>query len=200
MALTTNEMANFDELSVDKRVEGKYKFHRTLMKLGYIFIPLALIVLMFAIGWGAFALLVFIPLFYCWAFTKFVIPYTWRYVNISYTYTVKSGKFSMSKIMSGKGTKKVKEEFAPVSISDMTVIAPYNGEYKDAADASDIVNRYETCSFLNHPDNYYFIWNNEKGEKSVCIFQATNNTIKIMKFHNRDTVVTEVQKVSALNV
>lgn len=25
MALTTNEMANFDELSVDKRVEGKYK-------------------------------------------------------------------------------------------------------------------------------------------------------------------------------
>ena len=82
----------------------------------------------------------------------------------------------------------------------MTVIAPYNGEYKDAADAADIVNRYETCSFLAHPDNYYFIWNNEKGEKSVCIFQATNSTIKIMKFHNRDTVVTEVQKVSALNV
>ena len=27
MALTTNEMANFDELSVDKRVEGKYKLH-----------------------------------------------------------------------------------------------------------------------------------------------------------------------------
>lgn len=63
MALTTNEMANFDELSVDKRVEGKYKLHRTLMKLGYIFIPLAIIVLMFATGWGAFALLIFIPLF-----------------------------------------------------------------------------------------------------------------------------------------
>ena len=105
MALTTNEMANFDELSVDKRVEGKYKLHRTLMKLGYIFIPLAIIVLMFAIGGGAFALFIFIPLFYFWAFTKFVIPYTWRYVNISYTYTVKSGKFSMSKVMSGKGTK-----------------------------------------------------------------------------------------------
>ena len=64
MALTTNEMANFDELSVDKRVEGKYKLHRTLMKLGYIFIPLAIIVLMFAIGGGAFALVIFIPLFY----------------------------------------------------------------------------------------------------------------------------------------
>lgn len=200
MALTTNEMANFDELTVDKRVEGSYKFKRTLMILAYIFVPLAFMVLLFAIGLGAIALIVFIPIFYCWAFGKFVIPYTWRYVNLSYTYTIKSGKFTMLTVYNGKGVKKSVNTFAPVSISDMTAIAPYNGEYRAAADAADIVNRYETCAFLDHPDNYYFIWTNEEGQKCVCIFQATNNTVKIMKFHNRDTVVTEVQKVSSIKV
>ena len=198
MALTTNEMANFDELTVDKRVEGSYKFKRILMILAYIFVPLAFMVFLFAIGWGAAALIVFIPLFYCWAFGKFVIPYTWRYVNLSYTYTIKSGKFSMLTVYNGKGVKKSVNTFTPVSISDMTAIAPYNGEYKAAADSADIVNRYETCAFLDHPDNYYCLWTNEEVQTCVCILQATHNTVKIMNFHNPDTVVTEVQKISAI--
>lgn len=66
MALTTNEMTNFDELTIDKYVEGSYKAKRVLMTLAYIFVPLAFIVFLFAIGLGAIGLIIFIPLFYCW--------------------------------------------------------------------------------------------------------------------------------------
>ena len=52
MALTTNEMTNFDELTIDKYVEGSYKAKRVLMTLAYIFVPLAFIVFLFEIGLG----------------------------------------------------------------------------------------------------------------------------------------------------
>ena len=132
MALTTNEMTNFDELTIDKYVEGSYKAKRVLMTLAYIFVPLAFIVFLFAIGLGAIGLIIFIPLFYCWAFGKFVVPLTWRYVNISYTYIVKAGKFTMLTVYNSKGSKKVKNTFTPVTIDDMTAIAPFSDKFADA--------------------------------------------------------------------
>lgn len=197
MALTTNEMTNFDELTIDKYVEGSYKAKRVLMTLAYIFVPLIFIVFLFAIGLGAIGLIIFIPLFYCWAFGKFVIPLTWRYVNISYTYIVKAGKFTMLTVYNAKGSKKAKNTFTPVTIDDMTAIKPFSDEFADALRSGKIDNFYSCCAYLDHPDNYYFTWVDENGKNCACVFQATNSTLKIMKFHNRGTVVTPVQCVSA---
>ena len=197
MALTTNEMTNFDELTIDKYVEGSYKAKRVLMTLAYIFVPLAFIVFLFAVGLGAIGLIIFIPLFYCWAFGKFVVPLTWRYVNISYTYIVKAGQFTMLTVYNAKGSKKTKNTFTPVKIDDMIAIAPFSDKFADELRNGEIDRFYSCCAYLDHPDNYYFVWIDEDGKRCACVFQATNSTLKIMKFHNRATVVTPVQCVSA---
>lgn len=195
MAFTANEMVNFEEFIVEKKVEGSYKFLRILMKLAYIFVPLIFIIFLCAVGLAAL-LIAFVPLFYGWAFRKFVYPLTWRYVNIQYEYVIRSGDLVVNTLYISD-IKKRKQLFKQ-QISQMDVIAPYNGEYRAAADSSDIDNRYVACASLDHPDNYYCIWKDRDGKKCVCIFQATNNAVNIMKFHNRCTVVTEVQKISVL--
>ena len=85
----------------------------------------------------------------------------------------------------------------PVTIDDMTAIKPFSDEFADALRAGKIDNFYSCCAYLDHPDNYYFTWVDENGKNCACVFQATNSTLKIMKFHNRGTVVTPVQCVSA---
>lgn len=196
MSFTANEMVNFEEFIVEKKVEGLYRFKRVLMVIAHVILPIALIIALVAINMGPIALFVFVPLYYAWALRKFVIPLTWRYVNIQYEWVIKSGDFVVNTLYISNIKKR--SEMFKQQISQMEVIAPYNGVYKEAADSADIEKRYVACAFLEHPDNYYCIWKDKDGKKCVCIFQATNNGIKIMKFHNRNTVVTEVQKISVV--
>lgn len=198
MSFTANEMINFEEFIVEKKVEGLYKFKRILMTLAYIFIPLIFIIFLCAVSLAAVALLIFVPLFYAWAFRKFVIPLTWRYVNIQYEYVIRSGDLVVNTLYISAAKKRV--QMFKQQISQMDAIAPYNGEYRAAADDPSIekANRHIACAFLDHPDNYYCTWKDRDGKKHVCIFQATNNAVNIMKFHNRNTVVTEVQKISVV--
>lgn len=197
MSFTANEMVNFEEFVVEKKVEGMYRFKRVLMILAHVILPVAFIIALFPLNLGVIGLFVFVPLYYAWALRKFVIPLTWRYVNIQYEYVIRSGDLVVNTLYVSDIKKRA--QMFKQQISQMDVIAPYNGEYKAAADASDIDKRYIACAFLEHPDNYYCIWKDKDGKKCVCIFQATNNAVKIMKFHNRNTVVTEVQRISVVN-
>ena len=188
MALT-NEMANFAEFTVEKKVEGAYRWKRIGMWLSYFIVPFLLMALMFAFGLGAIALIIFIPLYFPFILPKLVYPATFRYVDIEYEYTVVAGDISVFYIF---GRKSRKEWLPPTSISGMSYIAPYRDEYKAEADKTDIVHRYEAVATKNHPDNYYAIFNNAKGEKCLLMFQATNKVLKLFAFHNRKTVVTVV--------
>lgn len=183
----TNEIANFAEFTVDRKIEGTYRLMRIGMWVSYFAVPLLLMALMFAFGMGAIALIIFIPLYFPFLLPKIIYPATFRYVDIEYEYTIVAGDLSVSYIF---GRKSRKEWLAPVSISGMSTIAPYRDEYKAAANDPDIVNRYEAVAYKDHPDNYYAIFHNAKGDKCMVMFQATNKVLKLMAFHNRKTVIT----------
>lgn len=185
----TNEMANFAEYTVEKKVEGSYRWKRIGMWLSYFLVPAILMIIMFALGLGAIALIVFIPLYFPFLLPKIIYPATFRYVDIEYEYTIISGDLTISYIF---GRRSRKEWLAPTSISSMQRIAPYRNEYKAEADSDDIVNRYEAVATKNHPDNYYALFDNEKGEKCMVMFQATTKVIKLLAFHNKKTIVAEV--------
>lgn len=185
----TNEMANFAEFTVEKKVKGVYRLKRIFMWIAYFAVPLIIMVILMIFGLGAIALIVFIPLYFPYVLPKIIYPATFRYVQIEYEYTVVSGDISVNYIY---GRKSRKEWLEPTSISNMSVIAPYRDDYKAAADEPDIVHRYEAVATKDHPDNYYGIFNNAEGEKCMVMFQATNKALKIIAFHNRKAVVTKV--------
>lgn len=188
MALT-NEMANFAEFTVEKKVEGTYRVKRIMLAISYFLVPLLLMAMMFAVNLGAIALIIFIPLYFPFFLPKIIYPATFRYVQIEYEYTIVAGDLSVFYIF---GRKSRKEWLEPVSISGMSVIAPYRDEYKAEADSPDIERRYEAVAYKTHPDNYYALFNNAQGEKCMVMFQATNKVLKLLAFHNRKTVMTNL--------
>lgn len=185
----TNEMTNYAEFTVEKKIEGAYRWMRIGMWLAYFLVPAILMIIMFALGLGAIALIVFIPLYFPFLLPKIIYPATFRYVDIEYEYIIVSGDLSVSYIY---GNRSRKEWLPPTSISSMTHIAPYRDEYKAEADSEDIVNRYEAVSTRDHPDNYYAVFNNAKGEKCMVMFQVTAKVIKLLTFHNKKTITAEV--------
>lgn len=185
-----NEMTNYTELIVDKKVSGLYLLRRILMWVAYVAL-LPLIVAVCCIIWpnasgyfiGGF-LIVGVILYYCFLLPKIIYPGTYRYVQIAYEYRIKGGNIEFNTVY---GRKTRKPLVPAMLVSSYETFAPYKGEYKAAADDKSL-RRYEACEYLEHPDNYYGIFTNEKGERSVVIFQCSNAALKILKFLNRNTV------------
>ena len=91
--------------------------------------------------------------------------------------------------------KKKSKDLCKIKVSSFDAIAPYNNEeYKKAADEFKYDKRYEAVSSMNHPDVFYAYGTNEFGEKVICFFEVTNKALKVMKFLNKKTVVTEVSR------
>ena len=184
-----NEMANFAELTVTKKLQGTYLVKRVLMILAYILVPLLILIGLLAVGAGAVGLIVYIPVMYTFFLPRIIIPATYRYVQIEYEYEIAAGDMSAAYIY---GRRSRKEIVGPITVSSMETIAPYRDTYKAAADDPSIQKRYEAVAYMGHPDNYYAIFRDDEGKKCVLFFQATNKVLKLLRFLNRSTVVTEV--------
>ena len=183
-------MTNYTEYLVDKKVSGLYLVKRILMWVAYVALIPIIVAVCCAIwpnysGYfiGAF-LIVGVILYYCFLLPKIIYPGTYRFVQIAYEFRIKGGNFELNTVY---GRKTRRPMFAPVLVSSMEAIAPYKGEYKAAADDKSL-KRYVGVASIDHPDNYYAIFKNEKGERCVAIFQCTNAALKVLKFLNRATV------------
>lgn len=184
-----NEITNHADLTVEKKVEGAYKRNRLLMKLAYVFGIVVILALLFAIGWGLLGLII-VPV-YPFLLSKLIIPMTSPLVNIEEKMDISGGHLTLTTIY---GKKKSKDH-CKIKVSLFDAIAPYNNEeYKAAADSFQYDKRYEAVSSMGHPDVYYAYGTNEFGEKVICFFEVTNKALKVMKFLNKKTVVTEVSR------
>lgn len=184
-----NEITNHAELTVEKKVEGAYKRNRILMKVGYWALLAVILIIMFAVGMGLLALIV-VPV-YPFLLSKLIVPLTSPYVNIEEKMDISGGHLTLTTIY-GKVKSK---EHCKIKVSLFDVIAPYNNpEYKADADNFQYDKRYEAVSSMGHPDVYYAYGINEFGEKIICFFEVTNKGLKVMKFLNKKTVVTEVSR------
>ena len=196
MAGINNEMANFTEFRVVKKVEGSYK----LLRYGII---AAHVIFFFGCMFGLMALkigrlnsfavpafLVFLPLYGFWLLPKYLWKFTWCYAQVEYEYFIKAGTLN---VYTWYGKVKRKHPVRDIQISRMEAIAPCRGEYLNKiADKKSFDHYYVATSSLKHPDNYYMIYQDAEGKRCCLILQATNKAVKIMKFLNRETVEVEL--------
>lgn len=177
-----DESINYAEYTVEKKPEGK-NLKKRIMLISVYVIALALIVVLISLTQGAAAV---------WGGVLFVLLvalvwFTWRLVKEERKYEVVNAKLKIQELNgSGKGTV-VFENL----VSEFTIIAPMNDEYKDQWEKADVI--YDHRGSRKSPDSY-FARLEKDGKSTVVCFEAINKMLKVMKFYNsKGTVVTTVR-------
>ncbi len=174
------------EYVVAPKKQGKYLLKRTLMIVAYIFLIMALLVLMlsFKALTPVFALSL--------VFVLIVIYFTWRYVSVEHEYSMVSGEVTFSVIYGGRTRKQV----VCFRLKDCTMIAPAHvKEWQERAELFGAKKEYSALSSADAPDAYFATFEDEKQEKCIVYFEATEKALKICRFYNPSaTVITKVSK------
>ncbi len=153
--------------------------------------------------WGRFVLLAFIGSFVAFTFIirmpmlailplglLGVVLYFWKIFNCELEYSMTSGIMTFSRIYGGMRRKKVLELF----IKDMREIAPRTAESDAKLSArGDIAKIYSFSSHSTAPEQYYALFEKD-GSLCVVYFEATEKTLKILRYYNPATVVTKVSR------
>ncbi len=176
-----NAASNFVNFGVKKKSEGSYKLKRTLLLMAYILVPVAIATVFISIK--ILPILATLPVF-TWMF----IFFTWRYASIEYEYIILDGEFRMLEVYGAKSMRVL----CSTRVSGMTAIAPYNHANKAAADAVPAANRIEAVSSMSASDIYYAVFK-DGGEDFVVFFEATEKTLKALRYYNDKTVITKTR-------
>lgn len=175
-------MSDFNtfEFVVDERPEGK----RKALKF-----------------WGRFGLIAFIAAWVivslCTIFYLAVLPlcllglvlYFWKIFNCELEYSMTSGIMTFSRIYGGLKRKKVLE----LTIKDFRGIAPRTADSDAKLKAQGVAKTYMFASHSTAEDQYYATFE-ENGILCVVYFEATEKTLKILRYYNPVTVVTKVSR------
>lgn len=111
--------------------------------------------------------------------------FTWRYACPEYIYTIESANISFAIVYGGAKRK----ELSKYHIKDIETIAPYKGEYKEAADAFGLTDRMYFVSSMEADDIYYLIVKEKDGKKKVIFINAPEKSVKRLRYYNENTVV-----------
>lgn len=174
-------MDNFNtyEHGAEQKNEGKWRIYRLLLILAYTLFVTAYFLAIYISR--IFPLGALIPVF-LWI----LVHFTWRYVKPDYKYTVESGYFTFTKIYASKTKKQV----ARFLISSAVAIAPK----ESLKNYEGIKKIYSALPEENAENQYTAIYKNERGEVSAVHFIATKECLKLMRFYNSKTVVTDELK------
>ena len=173
-----NASNNFVNYGVKKKSEGKYKLSRTLAVCGYVVFAAAYF--LFFVSMNILPIIALLPVF-TWILTFF----TWRWVSVEYEYYILDGEMRMLEVYGGKNMR----ELCRIRVSAMHRIAPYSGEYKSEADAIPAERRIESVSTMSSPDVYFGIYKDSDGNDCALFFEATEKTLKVIKYYNSDVVL-----------
>ena len=172
---------NTFEFVVDERPEGFRKLKKILGRTAVVATPILIAIILLLVKLFALAI---IPLVLLGVFMFF-----WKLFNVELEYSMTSGIMTFSRIYGGMKRKKMLE----FTIKEAKEIAPRTPE-SDAKLASVGVDK--VYSFVSHstaPDQYYALVEVE-GKTCVVYFEATQKTIKILRYYNPVTVVTAVSR------
>lgn len=176
-----NENHEFD-YTVAKRAEGTYLLKRILLIIAYV-----LFGAVYFFGLAAahlYPLMAFVVLL-----EWILIFFTWRYVSIEYRYETASGGIRFYEVLGGKKKKLLFEK----RIKDFSTISPYTDEARAALADADLVERHLCVrSEKDLTDCFYAIYDMD-GSKGIVMFEATEAALKIMRFYNQNTVVTQTR-------
>lgn len=178
--------SNYAEYVVEKKVEGKYKMQRMLMILGYFGVFAAILGLVALINkltkLGIFA----IPMFALAPSAAWMLHFiTWPFVSIEYSFIVDASVLTVETVYGGRRKKKLFSQ----KVKDLSLIAPYDEQYKAEADAFAADTRIEAVPSMDCYDLYYALYTDEAGKKTIVFFQATSQSLKALKYYNSTAIV-----------
>ncbi len=173
------EDSSFNSITytIEKKVEGKY----ALQRIAYIVGAVAASIILCALCIISKLLVYLTPVVFMLCVVIF--KYLFIYFQIEYRYTIEHGVFTMEKVFGAKKCKKYYE----ITISEAEAIIPFKDVDQSPAD---IV--YPSCVSTKTPTpDLYAIIAQNGGKRHIAYFEATKKTLKIMKYHNKSTVITE---------
>lgn len=112
---------------------------------------------------------------------------TWRYACVEYEYSFTSGIMTVSHIYGNKTRKTIQE----IAIKDILVIKPL-------VEAEDDIRSFHPETILDKtssPDSknvYVALYKAKNGKKTELLFNASEQSLKILRFYNPVTVVRPV--------
>lgn len=171
-------MDNFNtyEYGAEQKNEGKWRVYRLLLILLYVVFVVTYFLAIYISR--IFPLGALIPVF-LWI----LVHFTWRYVKPDYKYTVEAGYFTFTKIYASK----TKRQVARFLISSAVAIAP-----KESLENTEGIKKtYSALPEKNAENPYTAIYKNERGELTAIDFVATKECLKLMKFYNSKTVISD---------
>ena len=171
------------EFSVEKSKEGISKYTPVLLIAGYVlFFVAALIPFLIKPAFASLfiiAVVIGVP----------SIPFAWIFIKPEYSYEMASGQAKFKRSFDNR-FKKVKLD---LHIKDMKEIAPYDEAAKAHLAELGVTKEHLFVSSVNAADQYYMLFE-ENGQPAVVRFEATTQTVKILRFYNDKTVVTKVNR------
>ena len=174
---------NMAEYTVERKASGKYLKYKIGCIALYAAIVLAYFCTTVALSsygvWVAIVIIPFVPLF-----IMLLRHYVWnRYVNVEYKYEIASAYIYFYKVYGKQRENKVYERL----ISEFDLIAPVEDTYRDKYENADIIRDFRGTE--KTPDAYFMMAMEEDGKKSVVFFEATEKTLKALKYYNSQNLV-----------
>lgn len=174
-----NDFNTYEYVVVEK-AEGAQLVKKILGRCGLLFIVVAWVIFSF-LTYPGFAVLALVLLG--------VEIYVWKLFNVELEYSMTSGIMTFSRIYGGMRRKKVLDVF----IKDMREIAPVTDDTMEHLRSIGVEKDYLFASSASADDMYYATFDCD-GRLSVVYFEATEKTLKILRFYNPATVVAEVSR------
>lgn len=189
-----NDSPNYVELITPQTVKGGFKHLKRLVFISYWLLPILAFVILASFNLVGIALICMFAFVMIAYILKLI---TWPYLDIrEFEYTIDKGIMRANFVkgkkiriaQSGKRDldRSITTKLAEVKLSDFTLIAPYEGEYKEKADK--VANKI-MCANEGSLDMYCGFFKNENGEESVLFFEAFNHCLKVMRYFNREATV-----------
>ncbi|MCQ2429175.1 MAG: hypothetical protein MJ192_02480 [Clostridia bacterium] len=172
---------NTYEFVVNRKKEGKYKLSLFLGRAAVILVFVIIAVVLCVCNMPMLVAIEF-PL----------IPvgiYVAKLFTQEYEYSMTSGIMTFSLIRGSSKRKKLLE----LMIKDFREIAPYDNRACGHLENIGIKKDYQLFSSPDAPDVYYGLFEKD-GEMQVVYFEATQQALKILRFYNPATVVTNVSR------
>ena len=173
------EDQNLYEYVVSPKKQPIFRLKRALMVLGYIVYVVALLIV-------GFTTRLLVPMMALVPLSTWILVWlTWRYVAVEYEYSLAGGFMTLNKIYGGRSRKKVAE----IRIKDMSMIAPFDGDYIKEAERYAPERTVDFTSDLQKPEVYFALYETEDKRRGILYFEATDQALRILRYYNSQAVV-----------
>ena len=183
-----NENQSYEKL-IRLRTEGKLLLAKIGLIAAYVLFAIVGVLLAVLLADGHPALIVLVALldFCLWLMTH-------KLVKLEYEYTFVSGSFYLSKILGKSARRELFEE----ELSRAVKVAPYVGEYKEAALRQEITKTFSAISSRKAQNIWFMLFEGDGGRRTLILFEADERSLKYIRHcvpravaHERLTIIQE---------